>query len=233
MTSRGSVFGPAEFGEGLGDARQGEADDVEVVAFDAGDVAARAALDGVGASFVVRLLGGEVAGDFFIGELGEMDEGGFDETAALRIWKAYKRHAGEDRVGAAGKIFKHAAGVVAGARLAEDAALKSDLGIGTDDDGRACGASGDEFGFGDGEALDQVVGGFTGVGRFVDGGREDGEGESSAVEDFGAADGGGGENEFHEVPEFLEGKNTIARTRQGPVLWSSRGSGTASQLSVG
>ncbi len=63
----GSIFGPAEIGEGLGDAGQGEADYVEVIAFDAGDVAAGASLDGVGAGFVVRLAGGEVTRDFFDG----------------------------------------------------------------------------------------------------------------------------------------------------------------------
>ena len=84
MEIRGLVFGPAEVGQGLGDASQGEADDVEVVAFDARDVAAGAALDGVGAGFVVRLFGGEVTRDFFGGELGEMDEGGFDESCGAR-----------------------------------------------------------------------------------------------------------------------------------------------------
>jgi hypothetical protein len=40
----------------LGDAGEGKADDVEVVTFDAGDVAAGAALDGGSAGFVVRLF---------------------------------------------------------------------------------------------------------------------------------------------------------------------------------
>jgi len=79
------VFGPAEFGEGLGDAGEGKANDIEIVAFDAGDVAAGAALDGVGAGFVVGFFGGEVARDFFGGELGEMNEGGLDEAAALGV----------------------------------------------------------------------------------------------------------------------------------------------------
>ena len=78
------IFGPAEFGQGLRDVREGQADYVEVVAFDAGDVAAGAALNGVGAGFVVGLFGGEVTGDFFCGELGEMDERGFDESCGAR-----------------------------------------------------------------------------------------------------------------------------------------------------
>ena len=84
----GSVFGVAEVGEGLVDAGQWQANDVEVVAFDAGDVAAGAALDSVGAGFVVRLFGGEITGDFFGGELREMDLGGFYEAAALGVGEA-------------------------------------------------------------------------------------------------------------------------------------------------
>src|SRR5467141_5236572 len=77
------VFGPAKVDEGLVEAGQGEADDVEVTAFDARNEAAGAALDGVGAGFVVRFAGGEVAGDFFMIELGEMDVSRLDESAAL------------------------------------------------------------------------------------------------------------------------------------------------------
>ena len=45
--------------------RDGEADDVEVVAFDAGNPAGGAALDGVGAGFVEGFAGGDVVGDVF------------------------------------------------------------------------------------------------------------------------------------------------------------------------
>src|SRR5260370_40295590 len=68
------VFGPAESSEGVVEAGEGQADNVEVAAFDARDVAAGPSLDGVGAGFVVRLAGGEVAGNFFRGEHGEMDQ---------------------------------------------------------------------------------------------------------------------------------------------------------------
>jgi len=107
----------------LGDAREGQADDVEVVAFDAGNVAACAALNGVGAGFVVGLFGGEVTRDFFGGELGEMDERGFNEAAALGVGEANESDTRYDRMGAAGKIFQHVAGVIGGAGLAEDAAV--------------------------------------------------------------------------------------------------------------
>ena len=179
------------------DAGEGQADNVEIVAFDARDVAAGAALDGVGAGFVVGLFSGEVAADFFGGELGEMDERGLDEASALGIGKADERDAGENRVGAAGKFFEHMACVVGGAGLAENAAFESDDGVSGEDDGGADGAGGDELGFGVGEALDVVVGGFLGEGSFVDGGRHDDEREAGVVENFGAAGGGGGEDEFH------------------------------------
>ncbi len=98
----------------------------------------------------------------------------------------------------AGKFFEHVASVIGGARLAEDVAFEGDLGVGANDKGWANGASSDEFGFGDGETLDEIVGGFAGVGSFVYGGRERGEGETSVAQDLGAAGGGGGEDELHD-----------------------------------
>src|SRR5216684_2085441 len=116
----GLVFGPTEVGEGLLEAGEGEAHDVEVTAFDAGNETAGTALDGVGAGFVVWFAGGEVAGDFFGIELGKMDMSRFDEGAALGVGKANEGDTGEDRVRAGGKSFEHVAGVVGGARLGED-----------------------------------------------------------------------------------------------------------------
>src|SRR5258707_4191191 len=84
----GLVFGPAEGDEGVVETREGKADDVEIAAFDARDVAAGAALDGVAACFVVGLAGGEITGDFFGGERGEMDQRGLDEREPLGVGKA-------------------------------------------------------------------------------------------------------------------------------------------------
>ena len=53
------------FEEG-GDEGDGEADYVEVVALDAGNPAGGAALDGVSAGFVHRLIGGDVGVNFFV-----------------------------------------------------------------------------------------------------------------------------------------------------------------------
>src|SRR6266853_2099937 len=123
------IFGPAEAGEGLLETGEGQADDVEIATFDAGDVTAGAALDGVGARFVVGFAGREVAGDFFRGKHVEVDEGGFDEGDALGVGEADERDASDYGVGAAGKFFEHVAGVVGGAGLAEDVALESDFGV--------------------------------------------------------------------------------------------------------
>ena len=126
-----------------------------------------------------------------------MDHGGFYKGDSLGVGKADESDARDDGVLAAGKFFEHVTGVVRGARLAEDVALEGDFGVGADDNGRANGARGDEFGFGEGQTLNEVVGGFAGVGSLVDRGGENGEGETGVVEDFGAADGSGSENEFH------------------------------------
>src|SRR6267143_2658143 len=151
----GLVFGPAEAGKRLLEAGEGEADDVEVAAFDAGDVAAGAALDGVGASLTVGFAGREVAGDFFSGERGKVHQRGLGEGEPLGVGKTDEGDTGEDGVRPAGKFFKHAAGVVGRARLAEDVAFEGDNGVGGDDDGRADGTGSDQLGLGSGKALDQ------------------------------------------------------------------------------
>src|SRR5260370_7249198 len=126
-----------------------------------------------------------------------MDQRGLDEGEALGVGKADESDTGDNGVRKAGKFFEHVASVIGGARLAEDVAFEGDFGVGADDDGWANGAGSDEFGFSDGKTLDESVGGFAGVGRFVDGGRVDGEGETGVAQDFGAADGSEGEDELH------------------------------------
>src|SRR5712692_10749936 len=176
-----SVFGPAEGDEGVLESGEGQADYVEVATLDARDVAAGAALDGVAAGFIVGLTSGEVTGDFFGGERGEVHQRGLDDGEPLGVGKADEGDTGEDGVRAAGQPFQHMAGIVGGARLTEDVAFEGDLGVGADDDGRANGACGNEFGFGNGETLDEIAGGFAGVGCFVDCGREHGEGETGVA----------------------------------------------------
>lgn len=100
-------------------------------------------------------------------------------------------------MGAAGEFFEHVAGVVGGAGLAEDAAFDGYDRVCREDDGRTDGAGGDEFGFGVGETLDVVVRRFAGERSFVDGGRNDDEGEAGVTENFGAAGRSGSEDELH------------------------------------
>jgi hypothetical protein len=89
------------------------------------------------------------------------------------------------------------AGVVGGTWLAEDAAFEGDDGVSGNDDGRADGAGGDQLGLSTGKALDEVVRSFAGVRCFVNGGGEDRERDSSGAKNFSAADGSGGEDQFH------------------------------------
>src|SRR5712692_9183103 len=195
--AKGSVFGPAELGEGLLEAGKRQANDVEVAAFDAGNVAAGAALDAIGAGFVVRLAGGEISGDFLGGESSEVHERGLHKGAALDVGKADEGDTGDDGVRAAGKLFQHAARVVGRERLAKDVAVEGDLGVRGDDDGWANGAGGDEVRLGVSQALNEIVRGFARVRRFVDGGGKHREMEPSIAKNPGAARRSGSENELH------------------------------------
>ena len=121
-------------------------------------------------------------------------------------------------MGAAGKFFEHVAGVVGGAGLAEAVACESDFRVSADDDGGANGACGDEFGLGEGESLDQVVSGFARVRSFVNGGGEHGKGEAGVVENFSAADGGGGEDEFHGGGRSVRSINPSQNTTRSKRL---------------
>jgi len=201
-----SVLGPTEFAEAVAQAGQGEADDVVIAAFNSGNVASGATLDGVGAGFIEGFFGREIASELFGGERGEMDVGGFDETAALGIGKANDGYAGYDGVGVAGESGEHLMGVVVGAGLAEDFAVDEDGGVGGDDDCRTDGAGGDQLGFGVGEALHKVLGGFAGNGSFVDGRRKNREGETGIAKDSRAARGSGSEDELcsgHDAARIL------------------------------
>src|SRR6266850_820135 len=191
-----SVLGPAELSKGVLQARKRQSNYVEIAAFDARNEATRAALYAVGAGFIVLFPGGEVARDLFRGEDAELNQGGLDEVDAFSIGKADEGDAGEDGVSASGKFFKHAAGVVRRARLAEDVAVEGYFGVGGDDDSGAHGACGDQLSFGGGEALDEVLGGFSGVSGFVDGGRDHGERNSRVAKNFGTARGCGSENQL-------------------------------------
>ncbi len=181
------LFGPAQLGEGVLEAREGQAHDVEVAAFDTRDEAPGAALDGVGTRFVVRFAGRKVLGDLFGGKRGEVHQSGLDKGDAFGVRKTDESHTGEDGVRAAGKFFQHAARVVGRARLAEDVAVEGDLGVRRDHDGRTNSAGGDEVSFGIGKALDEVLRRFARVRRFVDGRGKHREMEACVAQNFGAA----------------------------------------------
>jgi hypothetical protein len=179
------------------DAGEGEAHDIEVAAFDAGNEAAGVALNGVGAGFVMRLAGGEVGEDLLAGERGEMDERRFDKGAARGIGEADEGYAGDDGVGAARKFFEHVTRIVRGAGLAQDEAVESNNGVRGDDDRRADSTRGNEFGLCLGEALDVFVGRFAGKGSFVHRGGKYNEREAGIAKDFGTACRCGSKDQLH------------------------------------
>src|SRR6267378_7424323 len=193
----GSVLGPAEFIEGLLEAGEGQADDVEVAALDAGNEAAGAALDTVGARLVVFFPGGEVARDLFRREGVEVHQGGLGKGDALGIGQTDKGDAGDDGVGAPGKLFEHPSCVVRRARLAEDVAVERYFGVGSDDDRGAHATRRDQFGLGGRQTLDEVLGGFARIGSFVDRGGEHGKRDSRVPKNFGASRRCGSKNQLH------------------------------------
>jgi len=151
------VFRPAEFVQGLSDSRQRKSDNIEIAALDAWNITPGASLDSVRAGLVESFASRKVEVDFVLGELGEMNERGFDKGAPLAIRQSNKGNTCEDRMSAAGKLFEHVACVVGGAGLAEDAAFEGDNSVGGEHDRWTDGSRGNEFGFGFGEAKDVVV----------------------------------------------------------------------------
>jgi hypothetical protein len=192
-----SVFRPAKIDESVIEPGEREAYDIEIATFHARNETPGVALNGVGAGFVMRFAGGEVAEDLLAGQRGEMDERGFDKSTALCVGEADKRDPGDDGVGAAGKFFERATSIVRRAGLSEDEAIDGDDRIRCDDDRRADSTRGDELGFCFGEALDVHIGRFAGEGRFVHRGRKNNERKTRLAEDFGAARGGGSKDQLH------------------------------------
>jgi hypothetical protein len=192
-----SVFRPAKIDEGVIEPGEGETDDIEVATFHARNETPGVALNGVGARFVMRFAGGEVAEDLLAGQCGEMDDRGFDKSTALCVGEADKRDPGDDGVGAAGKFFERVTRIVRRAGLSEDEAVDGDDRVRGDDDRRADSARSYELGFCFGEALDVGVGRFAGERSFIHRGRKNNERKTRRAEDFGAARGGGSKDQFH------------------------------------
>src|SRR5579859_7762196 len=91
-------FGPAERSERGAQAREGKADNVVIAAFNAGNVAAGASLNGVRAGFIEWFAAREVADDFVFIQSAEVDLCRFQKFAPLGIGQANERDAGDDRV---------------------------------------------------------------------------------------------------------------------------------------
>ena len=178
------------------DAGDGQAHDVEVVAFDARNPAGGVALDAVGAGLVEGLGRGAVAIELALGDVGEDDVGGLDRAACAGA--GGDGDSGEDLVGAAGEPAEHAAGVVGVGGLGEDLVAGDYGGVGAEDDELAveAGVSGeDRGGFFFGEPLDVGGGGLGGARGLVDVGGLDIEEVSGLGEELAAAGRGGGEDQ--------------------------------------
>ena len=94
-----------QFAEKGGDGDDGEAHDVEEVAFDAGDPAGGVALDAVGSGFVERVPGGKIEGEVVVGDGGEEHAGGFDVRALA--CRRDDGDAGVNLMDAVGKLAEH------------------------------------------------------------------------------------------------------------------------------
>jgi hypothetical protein len=174
----------------------GEAHDIEEVAFDAGDPAGGVALDAVGAGLVEGVAGGEVVGEVFVGDGGEENAGGFD--VSFVGGGGDDSDAGVDLVDAVGEGAEHALGVGEVCGFVEDFVVgiggENDGGVGAEDGG--VGVEGVEGeGLLEGKALDVNGGEFVGVEGFVDVRGEDVEAQTGLGEEVAAAGGGGGEDE--------------------------------------
>src|ERR1035441_3006631 len=98
--------------EELGHQGDGQTDYVEIAAFNAGNPAGGAALDGVGTGFVERFAGGDVGGDLLVAEGEEFDGGNFGD--GFSVICGDDGDAGEHAMSAAGEKVQHAGGVGGG-----------------------------------------------------------------------------------------------------------------------
>ena len=117
-----------------GDEGDGQTDDIEVAAFDAGNPTGGAALDGVGAGLVHGLAGGDVGVDLFVREGEELDGGDFGGDFGGGCGD--QGDAGENAMGASGEQAEHPGGVGGAFWLAEDVVVESDGGVHAQDSER-------------------------------------------------------------------------------------------------
>src|SRR6266511_6284428 len=105
-----------------------EADDVEVVALDAGDEGGAPALDRVAPSTAAPLLGLEVPAREGVVDRAEGDGGGDGGLA-----DPFQVDAGDDLVGAAGESLEHVRGLCFAQWLAVEAPVEGDHGVDAED----------------------------------------------------------------------------------------------------
>jgi hypothetical protein len=195
---RFGVFRPAQFAESGDNARERQANHIEIAALDPWNIASGTPLNCVSARFVEGLFRREVARNFISRKLCEMNQGCLDELAAVHLRQTNERNACDNGVSAAGEQFKHMPRVIGRAGLAEDLAFQNDDRVCRQDDNRADRARHDELGLGVRKSLHELLRCFPANRRFVNGRGEDGEGNFRVTENFRSARRGGSEDKLHE-----------------------------------
>ena len=174
----------------------GQADDVGITAFEAGDVAGGEALDGVGAGFAEGFAGGDVGVDFSGRHSGHLNVGALD--AAPEIAVKAEADGGKDEVGAALKGGEHGDGGGCAGRLFED---PFDSGVeqyngGVGGEHALIGGGVERSGFFAGETGDVGGGGFAVSFDFFDAAGTDLKGDTGLGEQVSAARRFAGKQEF-------------------------------------
>lgn len=171
-----------------------EADDVGVVAVDAGDKAGEEALDGVGARFVVGFGRREIPVQFLAGDWGDVDDG--FGVILKECVVGGETESSQDDVRAAGQGFEHLAGVLRISGFFKDLVIDDDDGVGAEGEFARL-ADGERFVAG--EAQDVIKRRF---GRFAELGNLGGAnqvGDARGGKEFAAAGGLAREDE-HALP---------------------------------
>src|SRR3954447_19073754 len=125
-----ALLGNAVRLEDGGDQGQGQTYNIEIAAFNAGNPARGAALDGVGACLVHGLAGGHVGFDFRVGEREKAN--GSDFGGDLGGLSGYDCNAGDDVMGAPREQSQHACGIGGVFGFGKDLAIEGHGGVGAE-----------------------------------------------------------------------------------------------------
>src|ERR1700730_211798 len=177
---------PTESSEFLPQARERHTYHIKIGALNSRDIAAGPALNRVSARFVVRLVSGQIARNFFRRNFGKLDLRGFHKTATLSIGKTNQHDTGNNRMRATGEQLQSSPGVLRGTRFADDLAVQRNYSVGADDNCRTYRTCGDKFRFCASQTVYVIVWGFARNRRFIDSGRNNRKGHACVTKNFGS-----------------------------------------------